>query len=365
MSIGDSLRRLEKGFAWSFLGFVLAAVFGAFAVYTEFYRSRAAKLTFDVLANTPVLSTHEDVPALRIFYRDIDIRQTKQSLSVLAIRIQNDGDSDILNVHYDTREPVGLTVSSGHILEPRVTVTTSEYLRRNAKCTPVGDSSLAFEPVILEPGEFYVVRLLVLHPEGVHPQVRAQGKVAGVRQIEVVHSFSAGRAPGLLARALSGDSAVQAVRLPSYAAAMLTLLALVIGAAASVGTLVGTWRRRRHIKRFTRARQEPVPPEGQALFKLYEREGPFALMAMSRWLRRDPLLRRTSRELAREPLRRATSLAPQRHSIVITHSPVSMLIDAGLLRREEDRLTKNSTVEHLLQELLAFLPSTKKNTAGN
>src|SRR5689334_6871850 len=103
MGLIQAFRRIEKGFAWSFLGFVLAACFGGLATYTEFFKSRSAQLEYDLLSNTPVLTTREDVPALKILYENLDIRQTKQMLSVVSLRIRNTGEADILNGHYDAR----------------------------------------------------------------------------------------------------------------------------------------------------------------------------------------------------------------------------------------------------------------------
>jgi hypothetical protein len=347
--------RPYRGFAWSFLGFVLAAVFGAFALYTEFFRSRSPRLDYDVIANTPVLSTHEDVPALRILYRDIDTRLTHQALSVLAIRIRNDGEANILNSYYDTRDPIGLSVTTGQILEPRVFATT-DYLKSNVQWNLSSPSALDFSPMILEPGESFLLRLLILHPDGATPDILPRGKVAGVRHITITHSFQANQSSGLIKSAFVGGLSVQLVRFPSYSIAMIVLLLGVFGSIEGITYVFERGQRRRHLARFRRARGGTISSEGERLLKMYERHGFRALVAMARWLKRDPKLTRAARQLRR--VQWASAVSPDelsREMLFRYGSPVAGMLDIGLLRREHDQVVADPDLQSLLRDLIDFL----------
>ncbi len=69
------LQTLDRRFAWSFLGFVLGAVFAILTVYTDFIRDENPSLTFTTLSDASVLDVNEDISDLGITYRGKDISQ--------------------------------------------------------------------------------------------------------------------------------------------------------------------------------------------------------------------------------------------------------------------------------------------------
>jgi hypothetical protein len=70
MGINDNFLRIEKNFAWSFFGFLLAIIFGAFSIYTVYYKDTNPKLDFIIEANTKVLDIKENVRKLDIMYQN-------------------------------------------------------------------------------------------------------------------------------------------------------------------------------------------------------------------------------------------------------------------------------------------------------
>lgn len=54
MSLASALDRLDKKYAWSLLGFVLAVIFGALSIYTEFIRDRRPQLRFEIISEENV-----------------------------------------------------------------------------------------------------------------------------------------------------------------------------------------------------------------------------------------------------------------------------------------------------------------------
>jgi hypothetical protein len=51
ISLWDRVRELDKLFAWSFAGFLLAIIFGAISIYLGFFQERKPNLKFDVISN--------------------------------------------------------------------------------------------------------------------------------------------------------------------------------------------------------------------------------------------------------------------------------------------------------------------------
>ena len=84
MGLRDFLNSIDKKYAWSLLGVVLAVLFGGLTVYSEFVRDRKPKLRFEVVSNTGVLDVREELGQLEILYDGIDIKKSKQSLRVCS-----------------------------------------------------------------------------------------------------------------------------------------------------------------------------------------------------------------------------------------------------------------------------------------
>lgn len=357
MGFLNAFRKIEKGFAWSFLGFVLAACFGALAIYTEFFRTRAPRLEYELLSNTPVLTTREDVPALKILYQNIDIRQSRQALTVVSLRVRNTGEADILNGHYDAREPLGVVVASGTVLEPRIVDASSEYLRRNAGYTQTGNAALTFAAVIMEPGEFFTVKFLVLHEDGRSVEIRPRGKVAGLKEITVADLSTPTQSPPLFSTAFNGTLGVQLVRFAGYAAGSLIGLFASIGTAVWLTGLVSSRRRKGQLARFRQEYNKPLPPDAERLFRKYLSDGEGMLSQVAGDLERDPDLRSAKVALLREKDMSLSPIAVRDRYYVEGfgyHHPL-YLLDAGVIHRDGGDISVDEGMKTLLQDLRRFL----------
>ncbi len=116
MSLIGYIRDLDRKFAWSFLGVLLALLFGGIMIQREFFADSVPRLRYDILTSTPVLDVREDVSKLSVLFDGIDIRQQKKSLRVITVRVVNDSQKDILKGYYDEDEPLGLRLSTGRII---------------------------------------------------------------------------------------------------------------------------------------------------------------------------------------------------------------------------------------------------------
>ena len=161
MSIISKFAQIDKKFAWSFLGFLLAIVFGGIAIYTEFVRDTSPIIKYEDLSNTKILNVKEDVGGLSIIYNKEDIRKSKKTLSVLVIRVGNEGRSAVLKGYYDNVAPLGLVINSGEIIKGEVISASTPYLRENAKLEVSNGNTVNFSDVIIEPNESFVIKFLI------------------------------------------------------------------------------------------------------------------------------------------------------------------------------------------------------------
>lgn len=336
---------------WNMIGAAIGIIGIGFGIY-ESRRDRSPQLEFDILSNTPVLTTAEDVPELKILYEDLDIRQREQLLSVVEVRVLNSGESDIHKGHYDPSVPVGVQVQSGLILDPRIVGASSDYLREQASIRLVGPVSLDFDPVILEVGEFFVVKFLVLHSikkSDDRVAVLPRGKVAGVKHLTTKKSYAADNSPGLFSVAFAGPVASQAVRLVVYPVGLI----LVMAAFMIPIVAVTNYRQKRRYGKLAeafRAKHNP-PPEADGLLKMVEDAGETEVFRLARRL-----------GLATGRVRFAgggdpTPRAVRRHELEARRREEAMhWLDSGIMKEGPDGTqVVDEDVKKVLEALVAFL----------
>ena len=143
--------RLERKFAWTFIGLLFSVCFGAFAVYAALLYEKRPQLRYEITSDFNVLELREDVAELSILLNGERLDQEKYPLRVLTLRIVNDGAASVLKGHYDTSQPWGFRVQDATVIDVEVLDANSEYLRSQAKPTLHADNSISLDYPILEP----------------------------------------------------------------------------------------------------------------------------------------------------------------------------------------------------------------------
>ena len=217
-----------KCLAESFLGFILAAFFGTIAVYTEFIRDKSPAVKYEILSNTKILDVKEDVTGLSIIYNNEDIRKGRKTLTVLIVKISNEGRSPILKTYYDSASPLGSSISSGEIITAEVISATTDYLRQNAGISVRDHANIQFSQMIIEPNESFTTKLLILNPEQSALTIFPKGKIAGVKKFLIADRQSEQAKETFIMKVVSGSVWIQVVRTLMYVAAFILLLIVVI-----------------------------------------------------------------------------------------------------------------------------------------
>jgi len=216
MTILSDIARWDRKFAWSTFSFVLAVFFGGLTIYNEFLKNTSPSLAVNIVSDTNVLDVKENIPELKISYGDEDIKTLNQTLSVVVFRVENSGGSAILNAFYDEKATPALTLLAGRVVKVEQVAATSAYLMNVAQPTLVGQSRISLPQVILEPGESYTLKALLLHGPRTGLPFRASGKVAGVREIAVIGAEAAPQKVSFWSSVVSGSIPTQLARAPIY-----------------------------------------------------------------------------------------------------------------------------------------------------
>jgi hypothetical protein len=365
MGITAKLAQIDKKFSWSFLGFILAALFGGIAVYTEFIRDTSPAVRYEILSNTKILDVKEDVTGLSIIYNNEDIRKARKTLSVLIVRVSNEGRSPILKTYYDNASPLGLSISSGEIITAEIISATTDYLRQNAGISIRDASNVVFSQMIIEPNESFTTKLLVLNPEQSALTIFPKGKIASVKKLLLVDRQSEQRKETFVMKVVSGSLWVQVVRILTYVAAFILLLIAVIAPSFYISEKKDQWKRNSIVKQFKSRTDSALNDLNVELYDFYNRYGLRAFKVMEKALGDDNKFQNFLSEagiypsdmeaIADQEGRRIFIETSSSGEIVFDpDSALKLMMKLGLLSKVGKRYTRNEERIKAMNEFVRF-----------
>jgi hypothetical protein len=246
MGIVSSLKQLEVRYPWSLLAFVLGVigiigmVVGLYATFHE----RKPSLRYEILSESNVFNVQKPLPNLRVLFQGRDLQQDRLNLLVVTLRVMNDGETDILQSHFDQNTPWGVRIKNGRIIEARLLGASSEYTRSQQHLRIVDPDAIEFSKIIFDRGMSFIVEVLVLHPRDVTPDAVPFGKVAGIAETRLVRAYLESTRHSFWQELASGSPLVHLVRLVVYIVAM----ALLIGALVALDSWRNGIRERKNVQ---------------------------------------------------------------------------------------------------------------------
>ena len=273
MSIFKTVRELDHKFSWSFFGFLLAIALGIVTIYDRVLVDKHPQLYLDVLTSTAVLDIKEQLPNLEISYDGIDIREKNLSLQILTVKVLNDSTRDILKGYYDSDDPVGIKVTTGKVIKTELAEASNDYLQRNVTFGSPNNSVIHFKDVILDAHEFFVLKLLVLHPASEDVCIEPVGHISGMQRIIVREPFKDIGRPGFWTRTFTGAWGVQVVRLIAYTLLTILIILLIVIPSALIGEKVQEIKRRRHVRNFKATTKLDLKEDDEFVFGRYVNTG--------------------------------------------------------------------------------------------
>ena len=345
MSLRDSLNTIDK--RWSLLSVILALLFGGLAIYSEFFKDRKPELRFEIVSNTSVLDVREDLGKLEIFYDGLDIKKSKQALRVVVVRVVNSGETAILMGHYDEREPLGFTFSTGKLLRVELLEASNRYLMSNLRVSLTDSLLCVFEPVILESKEYFMFKALILHTQGWTPILSPQGKIAGIRTFYLTEQSSAESEKSYWHLVFAGGVWVQAARLILYFLGLTLLLLTVIFSVDFVSEKLTRRKRKKHVKHFRRVTDIELQDKDEFLFSAYEDNGFDYVQAMGQLLSDKTKLKEVIDELPEQGDESESFYI----DVGIRVSDVRALLQNNIIKEKDDSWEEDA---HVVQTILEF-----------
>ncbi len=166
------------------LGAFLLAVAGiALAVYATWFNEKKTEVSVTLLVASNVLNDQAAVPSLEVRFQGSPLDPRKTPLKVALVRIWNSGDTTIRQADYDPKELLGFRIPSATLLWVGLDQSSSDYLSRNAVPKSSGGDTVTLPPVIFEPKDVVLVKVIAVQSQPGPLEVKPLGKVAGAASI--------------------------------------------------------------------------------------------------------------------------------------------------------------------------------------
>jgi hypothetical protein len=281
------------------------------------------------------------------------------------LRVRNTGNECVLKSFYDVNEPLGLSVTKGKIIEKAELISTSnEYIRRNLKIIFDSTGQLSFSDVILEPNEFYTLKLLILHVKGQNPIIHPKGKIAGIKNIPVISMVQETKGKkSFLHETFGGDIVSQFVRAVSYPLVVIAIIMFIAFGVDSTSERIKRSRRIQIVKDFKKEENYTYSKMDDAIFIEFIEEGQRNFYKYLVLLKDAPTLNKKYNEWITRLTKsnddeKAYTFFDnqlQRYRIDLESESFNELIDGGFVIKNENELIINQQMKHSLSLFITYL----------
>ncbi|KTF17288.1 MULTISPECIES: tetratricopeptide repeat protein [Pseudoalteromonas] len=266
----EAFKGVEKKFPWSFSGFILAVIFGALSVYLGFYKKSVPDLDYIITSNSAVLDVKEKLGELDILYKGNSLKEKNQELRFMTVRVINNGDTAITEGSYDSKLPIGFSITDGVVAEePSYIAFSQEYLKTNLKVKKINSTDVGFNKIILDPEHYFDIKLLILYESGNNPSIKPLGKVASLDEIDVLFNVNSIEEKSFLRSSFSGSLGMQAVRIFTYGIAFFFVLAYLVTISEKFHEWKLKKKRQALVKTFKEYNESKISLRDEIFFRLY------------------------------------------------------------------------------------------------
>jgi len=356
----------------SFVG-LIAAVIG---IYTFFFQEKKVALDYEILANTNVFDINADITKLDIIYDGLSLKNKNDNLRIINLRVKNNGSENILKNYYDNHDPLGLSITNGRIIErPELINTSNDYLKKNLQIKFDSTGRVIFNEVILEANQYFTIKLLILHPSNLTPNVISFGKIAGQNGIPLVSLVQQPKdQKSFLEETFYGGVFSQILRALAYTLIVLLLVIAIIFSVSKIIEYRAKHKRIRIVNEFKTNKKYDYNRMDDAIFSRFETEGNELLNSFLELLKDENVLNTKYRRWidklkTQEKIMDYETLPDVRKNINERNSGnqwewdlINHMINDGFTIKDNDTLVINQPMKKSLNQFLIFLREKKYKT---
>ncbi len=225
--------KTKSNFLTSIITIVLAvplSVIGTI-LYVLYFNVNHPNIRYEIISSASVVDLKEKLGNLEIIYDNIDIIKSNQLLRMIVLKVQNDGAKSVSRESYDPDHLLGLSISSGKILDIKLLNASNQYIKEGMHFTQIENGKVLFPQIILEPNDFFTIKILTLGKNSVSPSITTIGKILGQKEILVSDLSNLDSQTTIWDNATTGPVLVQLIRALVY---FLGFILLIMGISATI-----------------------------------------------------------------------------------------------------------------------------------
>lgn len=352
MGLNDNFLKIEKKFAWSFFGFLLAIIFGAFSIYTVYFKDTNPKLDFIIETNTKVLDLRENVRKLDIIYKNENIKESGKNLSILKIKVINTSDVNILSTYYDLKDLLGFKLENAEIVEkPEIIESSNDYIKKYLAVNLDSSGNVKFNPIIIDAGESFTLKILALHKTHDTPKLKPFGKIAGIINISVVESFKTAETKSFWTDLKEGTFWVHVVRFFSYLIIITIGVLVIVIPSSLISDSISERKRKKNVRNYRAKKNLPDTPDRNLVYDMYLEFGYDYLNSIQRFLIDERMLKVRLRAFLRrkDTINPELERAKEFRAITSGHVEYASSVDGRITLHDRDRIIGRLNNENIIK----------------
>lgn len=253
---------------------VLGTIAAIISIYVFFFQDNEVRLQYEIITNTNVLDIKAELTRLDITYNGKSLKEKNEHLRIINLRIINRGNKNILKDYFDDNDLVGFYISNGKLIEkPEVIETSSQYLKNNLQIRIDAFGKVRFSKIILESNEYFLLKLLVLHKSNQLPDISAIGKIAGMKQIQVINLLEPKDQKPFFIQVFSGPFLIQIVRAILYFLIVIVIISGITFIIFKINRLIQKYKRKKIVSEFIKLGKNKYNKLDDLIFKYYINKG--------------------------------------------------------------------------------------------
>lgn len=185
--ISKKLKAIESKYPIGIYGLIITIVLSAAAILISIYYQNNPELTYEIDNTYTIFYGNDDLNKIQIFYNDVNVDPKNDVLGLMAIKVKNYG-KDILLNYYDDKDPLGFEIENVKIIQkPELIEGSSSYFKNNANIKVINDNTIAFNQIIINKGESFTIKLIVLSKKDKPINLKPKGKLAGQNTFNILY----------------------------------------------------------------------------------------------------------------------------------------------------------------------------------
>jgi len=251
-------------------------------------------LVYDILSNTRVLSVKENLNKLDIIYDGQNLKEKKENLTLLTVKISNEGNRDIKENDYFSKIPFGLKINHGKIAEkPLIIDASSKFLRESLAISYDTLNTIQISKVPFNSGQYFTLKILTICGENTLPTITPVGNISGINNDFIIRqTFKDGQKgnQSFLGIFFSGGIGIHVARFFFYLLCAI-LIGFLIGMPISkISSWADSRHRRRMIKKFREKTKINLTDNIELIFDLYKSDGKLSITWLHKLLQNNSVL---------------------------------------------------------------------------